>query len=358
MRGRGDVKRSRLKVGVLILVALSAVAMLALLISGNTGALFGGKFEVRAYFKNASGLKIGSPVKLDGVTIGNVRAIRIVEHPARTPVEAVMSIRESYRSGLRTDSLANLSTIGVLGSTEVDIDNVHAHGPPVKNNGVLETGGIPNLEDALQSFQNTNQKISTTLSEVNLLMKHLDTNEGSIGKLINDPTLRTHAASAVKEFSSIPTQVSAGEGTVGKFMTDPSLMNHVKDMQAKFSDISTAVKDGQGTAGKFIQNPSLGRNLKEASKQLQQISTEVRSGNGAVTMMLKNQEFKTKLHDTGSQLRAVKAQVSAGKGTLGQMKKNSSLDHHLDELVGSSKKLVTGFRKHPLKYVKIRFRIF
>lgn len=358
MPGRKDVQRSKLKVGALILVALSAVAVVALLISGNGGVLFSSKLEVRAYFKNATGLKVGAPVNLNGVTIGNVRSIRIVNHPVDTPVEVVMAINDKYRSDLLTDSRVNLSTIGVLGNMEVDIDSIHAHGQPIENHGVLQTGGNPNLEDALRSFQTTNQELGKTITKANVLLGHLSSNKGSLGKLINDPTLRNRAATTVKELSSIPTQISAGQGTVGKFMTDDSLMNHLKEMQAKFSNISTAIDSGQGTVGKFMKDPALGKNLKEASSQLHEISAEVHSGHGAVAMMLTNTDFKKKLSDTGSQLQSIKAQVSAGKGTIGQIKKNPSLDKHLKELVSNSRKLVTGFRKHPLKYVRIRFRIF
>lgn len=358
MSVRREVQRSQLKVGVLIVVALSAVAAVSLLISGDTGVLFSGKLKVRAYYANSTGLKVGAPVNLNGVTIGNVRAVRIVEQPKATPVEVVMAIGNRYRGDLLTDSRANLSTLGVLGTTEIDISNIHAHGQPVANNAVLLTGGNPNLQDALQAFQTTNQKIGTTLREANVLVKHLSSNEGSIGKLINDAALRNRAAAAMEEFSSIPTQVNNGQGTVGKLMTDDSLTHHLKDMQAKFADISHAVNSGQGTAGKFMKNPALGRNLKEASQQLHQIATETRSGQGAVAMMMKNPDFMAKLHDTGSQLRSMEAQANAGQGTVGQMKKNPSLDNHLKELLSNSRQLATGLRKSPRKYFAIRFRIF
>lgn len=358
MPGRAEVRRSKLKVGALIVLALAAVAAGVVLITGNAGVVFASKLEVRAYFRNTTDLKVGAPVKLDGVTIGNVRAVRIVEHPARTPVEVVMAIQDKYANDLLTDSHVNLNTVGVLGSMELDIDNVHARGQPVKNHAVLQTGGVPNLQDALQEFQQTNQKLGVTLNQANVLLGDLSSNKGSIGKLINDPTLREHASAAMKQFTAVPTDVSEGKGTVGKLLQDHSLLHHAKDMQSKFSDISAAIDSGQGTAGKFMKDPALGRNLKEASKQLHEISSEVKSGQGAVAMMAHNADFKQKLHDTGSELSALQGQMSAGQGTLGQMKKNPALDKNLKDLMKDSRELVTGLRKHPLKYARIRFRIF
>lgn len=359
MASRSEVKRSQWKIGVLMLVVFLTVAALVLLITGNSGVIFASKLEVRVYFKNSGGLKVGSPVTLDGITIGNVRAIRIVDKPRETPVEVVMAIRDKYQGDLLTDSRANLNTIGVLGSTEIDIDNVHASGKPIANHGVLLTGGAPNLENALSSFQDTTQKLGTTLSEGNVLLSNLSSNQGSMGKLINDPTLRTRAAAAVNELTSIPAKASEGKGTVGKLMTDDALLNHLKDMQAKFSDISTSINGGQGTAGKMLKDPALGRNLKEASQQMHQISSEANSGQGAVRMMVKDREFQQKLKDTGGQIRSISADTRSGQGTLGKMMaKNSSLDQHLDELVKNSRELVTGMRKHPMTYFSIHLRLF
>ena len=359
MASRSEVKRSHWKVGVLVLVVLLTVAALVLLISGNSGIIFASKLEVRVYFKNSGGLKIGSPVNLDGVTIGNVRAIRIVDSSRETPVEVVMAIRDKYRGDLLTDSRANINTVGVLGSSEIDIDNVRASGKPITNHGVLLTGGAPNLENTLSSFQDTTQKFGTTLSEGNVLLNNLSSREGTIGKVINDPKLRERATSAVDDLTLIPAKASEGKGTVGKLMTDDSLMNHLKDLQAKFSDISTAMESGQGTAGKILNDPALGKNLKEASQQMHQISTEASAGQGAVGMMVKDRAFQQKLKDTGSQMSSLAAETRSGQGTVGEMmQKNSSLDQHMDALVKNSRELVTGMRKHPMKYFSIHLRLF
>lgn len=355
---RREAQRSYLKVGVLVIVALSAVAALILLISGTRGDLFSGKFRVRAYFENSSGLKVGAPVNLDGITIGNVRAIRLVEQPKHTPVEVIMAIKEKFRSNLRTDSSARLKTIGVLGNTEVDIDNLHSHGQPIQNDAVLPTNETSNFQNALQSFQSTTQKISTIVGQVDTLGKNLSSDKGSIGKFINDPSFHKHTVTAMNQISSIAKQVGSGKGSLGKFRTDHSLSNHLKDTVAKLDSIKTDINSGKGTAGKFIKDPAFRNNLKEASKQLNQISEEVKSGHGAIGMMLKDPAFSKELRHTREQLSAIRAQANAGKGTLGKFIKNPSLHSNLNELVSKSKRLATAIRKNPRKYFAIRFRLF
>ncbi len=45
--------------------------------TGTTG-LFTRKIILRAYVDNAGGLRVGAPVRLEGVDIGNVTRIRVV----------------------------------------------------------------------------------------------------------------------------------------------------------------------------------------------------------------------------------------------------------------------------------------
>jgi phospholipid/cholesterol/gamma-HCH transport system substrate-binding protein len=355
---RQEVQWSQLKVGVLIIVALAAVVALIFLMSGNRGGFFTGKITVRSYFENSAGLKVGAPVNLDGVTIGNVKAIHIVSEPRLTPVEVIMGVSDQYRNKLFTDSRTSLTTVGVLGDTVVDIDNRQAHGQPVQNNAVLPTNETPNLQDVIQSSQTTIQKLNTILDQLSLLVDKLNSNQGSIGKLINDPTLYDRAVTAVNQLSSIAKQINSGKGTIGKLMTDDSLYNHLNDSATKLDNVATEINGGKGTLGKLIWDPTLYDNLEKSSTQLNQVLAKANNGHGAVGMLLNDPAFAKKLNDTVTQLNAILAQANEGKGTIGQLIKNPALYDHLDEVSVSSSELVTAIRKNPKKYLSIKLHIF
>lgn len=358
MPSRQEVKWSQLKVGVLIIVALSAVIALIFLMSGNRGGFFSGQIRVRSYFENSAGLKVGAPVNLDGVTIGNVKAVRIVAHPRLTPVEVIMTVSDEYRGKLFTDSRTSLTTIGVLGDTVVNINNRRAHGKPIQNDAVLPTNETPNLQDVIQSSQTTIQKLNTILDQVNVLVNTLNSNKGSIGKLINDPTLYNRGVEAVNQLSAIAQQVNSGKGTIGKLMTDDSIYNHLNDSVTKLDDVATELDSGKGTLGKMIKDPALYNNLEKSSQQLNEVLAKVNSGHGAIAMMLNDPAFAEKLQHTVTQLNSILTQANEGKGTVGQLIKNPALYNHLDDLTANSSQLVTAIRKNPKKYLSIKLHIF
>ena len=93
MPSQRQLKWSELKVGLTVLVASITLGILILLMSG-TGGVFTRRVILRSYFDNASGLRVGAPVRLQGVDIGNVSAIRVVADPSRraTPVEVTMKV--------------------------------------------------------------------------------------------------------------------------------------------------------------------------------------------------------------------------------------------------------------------------
>ena len=338
MPGQQEVRWSQLKVGVLVIVALCALIALIFLMSGNTGGFWSGHLVVRSYFENSAGLKVGAPVTLEGVSVGNVSQIHIVPERAPTPVEVEMEINKHYQNAIREGSRTSLTTQGVLGDTLVDIDMKFAKGGPVQNHGELQTTESPNLQDVIQASQGTIERLDTILDQVNQIATTLNSKNGSVGLLINDPTLYKRALTTVNELSSIVDQIN--------------------DMIAKADDITTKLDQGQGTAGKLLKDDTLYNDLKDTTHNLNQITASINSGQGTLGMLTKDPKTAAKLSDTIDKMNAMLTQISEGQGTLGALFKDRKLYDHIDSLMTDSSDLVTAIRKDPKKYLNIRVHVF
>jgi phospholipid/cholesterol/gamma-HCH transport system substrate-binding protein len=121
MPSQKELRWSQLKVGILTLCALTALTVLIFLLAGSTGGLFTPKLNLKAYFENANGLKLGSPVTLNGVTIGNVTSVKILPHHDPDSVEVILRVGEKFLPSLHTDSTVGINTAGVLGDSFLDI---------------------------------------------------------------------------------------------------------------------------------------------------------------------------------------------------------------------------------------------
>lgn len=358
MPSQQEVQWSQLKVGVLVLVALVALTALVFLMSSSTGGFLSGKLTIRSYFENSAGLKVGAPVNLEGVTIGNVKSIRIVPERKLTPVEVIMRVSRKYLPALHTDSKTSLETIGVLGDTVVDINSKFATGPEIQDGAELQTTESPNLSDVIKSSQGTIEQLNTILAKVDNLVDALNTGKGSIGKLINDPELYNRANNTLNEIQGLVDQISNGKGSIGKLIADDTLYNRANNTVGKLEKMANELDQGQGTIGKLLKDDTLYKNLRESTQNLNALLTDINAGKGSIGILAKDPRFADKLNDTVTKLDSILNRVDNGEGTIGQLMRNRSLYDHADQLMQNSNDLMTAIRQNPKKYLTIRLKIF
>ena len=325
MPSQQEVQWSQLKVGVLVIVALAALTALIFLMTGSTGGIFTGKITLRSYFENAAGLKVGAPVNLEGVTIGNVTTVKIVASRKLTPVEVTMKIGAKYQR--RRAHRFHLQPGDHRGSRRHRgrHQQQEATGPPIQNNGELKTNETPNLSDVIKSSQGTIEQLNTILAKVDHLADSLNSTKGSIGELINNPDLYNKAVATLNELSQLVDTVANGKGSIGKLVADDALYNHINDTVSKLDKMATSLDEGKGTIGKLLKDETLANNLNQSVSSANQLLADINAGKGGLGMIAKDPQFAAKLRDTVDKLDSVLNRVDSGEGTVGQLVRNPSL---------------------------------
>lgn len=358
MPSQQELRWSQLKVGALIIAAVVVLIALVFLMSGGTGGLFTNKVILRAYFENAAGLKVGAPVNLEGVTIGNVKSIRIVPERKQTPVEVSMKVSGGYEKALHTDTRASLDTVGVLGDTVVDLDSKQATGPQPKDHAELPTTETPNLSNVIKASQGTIEQLNVILGKINSLADSLTEGKGSIGKLVQDPVLYNQAVATVTKLQELVDAIGSGKGSIGKLVVDDQLYNRANDTVARLEHVANQIDSGKGTIGKLIYDESFYNNLNSTVGETRQLIADINAGKGGLGLLSKDPQFAKKLDDTVTRLQSILTRVDNGEGTLGQLVRNPSLYNSADQMVLETRNLVTGIRENPKKYLTFHVKVF
>ncbi len=361
MPSQQEVKWSQLKVGLIVLVSIALLSTLLFLMTGSSGmSVFSHKIYVTAYFSNSNGLKVGAPVGLEGVTIGEVKSVMVSTDPARklTPVKVMLKLDPKFRSSLHTDSRASLSTVGVLGDTIVDINSRTAVGPQLQTGDELQTLQTPNLDDVVKASEGTIESLNLILTKVDSITTSIDNGTGTVGKFIKDPQLYDQADATVSQLQKLTRNLNNGKGSMGKLMQDDELYNRLNDTAAKLDAITTALNEGKGTAGKLLKDDSVYNDLDSTLKHANSLLAEADAGKGALGLMIKDPAFANKLDNTVTQLNTLLNNVNAGKGTLGKLATDDTAYANLNTLLTSSNGLVGDIRKNPKKYLVIRLKLF
>ncbi|HEV2118221.1 MAG TPA: MlaD family protein [Terriglobales bacterium] len=357
MASQKQLRWSELRVGLTVIFASIVLIILIFLMTGSTG-LFTRKITLYSYFDNASGLRVGAPVRLEGVDIGNVKAIRVVAGRGLTPVQVVMTLSTRFKDAVRTDSTAELSTQGVLGETFVDIDSRVAHGPPAQDGAVLPIHERPDLQDMVRASQTTLQNIQALLGRVDNIVSFVQSGQGSVGKLIYDEALYKRLNSTLAEFQKVATAVTQGQGSLGKLIVNDDIYNRLNASVDKLNAILDQVNSGQGTIGKFLKDPAIYDNANQTIAKANQLMADVNAGKGAVGLALKDQAFAAKVNDTVNKLNALATQLNSGQGTAGKLLHDPSMYDNTNRLLTESRDLIAAIRKNPKKYLTIRLKIF
>jgi phospholipid/cholesterol/gamma-HCH transport system substrate-binding protein len=276
-------------------MSVAIVIFLMLLMSGSTGGLFAPKLVLRSYFDNASGLKNGAPVTLEGVTIGNVMRIRVVPERSPKPVEVSMRIGDKFAPFLHVDSTTVIAQAGVLGDSFVDITSKKATGPAPPNNSELKSVETPSIQEVVNSSAVALNQITGLMGKIDILFDTLNSKKGTAGKLMNDPALYDHLAKVTANLEIITRSMAGGEGTLGKLIHDDTLYQKLNASVERLSNITVALDEGKGTAGKLLKDDSLYHNLNEAVANTNQLVANINAGKGALGKLATDQEFANRL---------------------------------------------------------------
>ena len=361
MPSQQEVQWSQLKIGVIVLVSTVILVTLLFLMTSSSGlGILSKKITVRTYFENAAGLKEGAAVNLQGVTVGTVKSVTVVADPARklTPVRVVMKLDSKYAEGLKEDSKAALTTVGVLGDTVVDINSQTAVGPPLKDGDELHTLETPTITDVVKASQGTIEQLNVILAKMNNIVDEIQSGKGSIGQLISNPDLYNKAIRTVDGLNTLETNLNNGRGSIGKLMTDDTLYNRLVGVTDKLNQIGESVQNGKGTAAMLINDPKFAQQLRDTLTQTNALLNDVQNGKGAAGMLISDPKFADSLRETLAQTNALVAGVAQGKGTLGKLATDDQAYTNLNKLLTESTLLVTTIRQDPKKYLTIHLKIF
>lgn len=274
---------------------------------GSDGFFKGKGYELATRFDNLQQLKPGDEVRIAGVKVGSVHATRLVNGRA----EALLTIDDSV--AIPGDSRAKIALSGLLGSNYLAISPgssptpaapgaVLASDPTADFNTVLaqldglggelrgalsglsnafsgEEGGLFKRLDDLVAKNSDN--LSKTVANLEVITGKIRSGDGTVGRLVNDPTAYDELVGALAEFKKASTQaatfiaeaqgvideVKTGKGTLGTLIYDEKTGEDIKATASNLRSLSEKLNNGEGTFGKLLTDDTLYRDVQGLMKK-------------------------------------------------------------------------------------------
>lgn len=348
---------SELRVGMLVIVSFSVLAVAIFFISGK-GGLFQGRFKVKTYLTAASGLKEGAPVWLAGVEVGKVDRVAISTSTDPTKaVEVTMSIKEAYLNDVRTDTKARLGSIGLLGDKYIEL-NRGLRGKPVGNWGTVDGSEEADIKKLIESSNDLLANLDVLSDKVKQITERINRGEGSVGKFINDPALYDNVNSTVKIANDFMQQMKRGEGSIGKLLVSEELYNHFLGLANRLDRISARLEAGEGSMGKFLKDDGLYKNVNDTVAKTKTIVERIEKGEGTLGKLASDQELYNRLNNAVSRINSIADKIDRGDGTIGKLMNDKELYNNLNAASAEVVKLLYDFRKNPKRFLRINVKLF
>jgi phospholipid/cholesterol/gamma-HCH transport system substrate-binding protein len=354
-----QLRWSQLKVGITVIVATIALAFLIFMMGGE-GGLFVSRITLYTYFDNTEGVMIGAPVGLQGLTIGNVKDVRVVRDRPLQPVQITMRVNTRYQFLLRKDTEATIETVGVLGASFIDLDSRKAHGPEVQNGDILRSGNAPGISDIVRASQTTLQNVNGLLIRLDHIVEEVENGPGTLHELINDTTLINRVNAILGQVQGIINDVNGGKGTLGEFLKDDTLARKLNSSLDKVNGVLDDINAGKGNLGLLIKDRALYDNLNQVVVRGNKLMDDLNSGKGTIGVLLKDEPTAAKLRNTIDKLSQIADKLSdtSNPGSIGLLIQNPSAYNNADQLLTETRNLIKAVRENPKKYLTIHLKVF
>jgi phospholipid/cholesterol/gamma-HCH transport system substrate-binding protein len=286
-------------VGIFVVASMAALLVMVLIVAQQEG-LFQEYVTYRTIFKNVSGLKAGSEVHLAGVTVGTVLTTAI---NAEGNIVVTFQVLKKNSDRIREDSRSTIGFMGLLGDKSLDLTSGSLSKAAIPPDGLvtaveplditqLLAKAAPTLEDLQKVIANLvsltddlaepGSDTKKILVEVRGIVSKVNSGQGSMGKLVNDPALYQDMAVTMAQVRKFVGDLEKGKGLIGALVNDQAFKDQavktLAEMQATFANLNRTTADLKAAAARL---PDMAKrlesfvvNLDRAGKGLPSMVTE------------------------------------------------------------------------------------
>src|SRR5262245_18552755 len=367
----------QLRVGAFILAGLAVLIGLIYFLGRQSG-IFERQYRLVAGFAQVGGLIEGATVRLAGVPVGRVTAIRLPESIDRK-VQVELTLVRRVQNRVREDSVARIETLGLLGDKIIEVTlggpeaRVLAEGAQIRTEEPLDTNRLMrqgtdllrNLVDISDELKATIAKVTdatagpdlaASVRSIRALTAEIEKGQGLLHRLIYDPRLGAAVADAAETLRQVNETVKRFDRLLGD-LKSAGVVEETRQAVAeargaieRVNRVVRQVEEGRGLLHSLIYGES--RIVQDLDGLLGRAGTllaAVERGEGALGVLLRDQDAA----------RAVKRVIAAAEGLAQSVERARDSDGLLQALLydPAGKQIVAGLRETARHFREVTERV-
>ena len=260
----------QLRVGLLV-ASGTILFILGLFAIGNRTFLFSNTMLVKSRYSSVAGLQGGAPVQYQGVNVGRVGNVRLPDVPGQK-IEVTMLISSQAWQLIRKNTRAEIKSDGLVGEQIIVLVSPLEAGDPIEENdfipGVDPFDFFEITDKAIASVQNF-ERAATAFEQI---MLEVQRGEGTLGKIVYDPTLYDEMVATTNETRRILNSLANSAEANAEILVDLAAR-----ATSGIEAVVAKVNEGDGTVAKLLNDPAVFNSLLATTDTLLTIASELRA---------------------------------------------------------------------------------
>jgi phospholipid/cholesterol/gamma-HCH transport system substrate-binding protein len=278
--------------GLFVIVGVG-ILLAGVFIIGGKDKSFKNSVVANAVFADVNGLAKGSNVWYSGVKIGTVKKVSFVENG----VQVSFSIEEDVQQKIRKDTKVKLGSDGLIGNKIIVLYGGTLASPEVESGNTLEVEKAVGTEEMMATLQNNNANLLQITNDLKVVSKGLAEGKGTIGKLLNDPTINNTLLAAMNSLNRAGSNAQVLTANLSEFTgklnnkgyflndiaTDTTIVASLKKTAAQLNQVSrdagvvidnlnvttAKLNSNKSAVGVLLSDEAAGANIQKTLANLQ-----------------------------------------------------------------------------------------
>jgi phospholipid/cholesterol/gamma-HCH transport system substrate-binding protein len=304
---------------------------------------------VHTYMVDLSGLTKGSPVRFNGIRVGEVTRTQLSHLPDPQKVVRVdMSIMQHFLPSIPEDSTVGVSADNLLGDKFADI-NEGKKPRPLQPDGELRQTPPPaiNTADLITAARDIISKADSMLGDI-------EAGRGNLGQFFQGEQVYNSLLNKIRQFQVQIRAAAAKDSKAGKILYDDTLYEQLRTPVKQLNDTLAELDAGRGPGGKLLTDSAQYDQLRKSVGDLNKQLAELNAGKGATGKLLKDDELYVQFTRMIENLNAQVGALNAGEGAVGHLMVSSTLYESLNGSTKNLRDLLKELRANPQKFLRIK----
>lgn len=272
---------ANIKLGILVITGLLFLVF-SLYMIGKNQNIFGRSFMVRAEVKNVNGLVVGNNVRFQGMDIGTVKSIEMVND---TTIHISLLIRNSMQSFIKKNAQTTINTDGLMGNKLVQIHPQKENAPQIEEGDMLYPAPQLDTDAMLKKLDKSSVYFEQTLANLARITEKINESE-AIWDLLADANLTLDIQGAAREFKKASINANqmtkAGKDLLHKLEQGDGIV------QAMFTDTVM----NQNLQKSLIEVRQTSQDAAKVMGEMRALMLEIKAGGGTAGLVLTDSAFR------------------------------------------------------------------